>query len=148
VRTALCQELAMKRLATLIYIVPAFAAGCAGAPTTAAGDRAAAVEKTDCLRTALISDWDALDDRNLIVYESGRRPYHVELTQSCLGLDFATMIAFYDRGADGRVCGYGFDRLIIDRTIPESCSVAAVDELTDEQAEELKQRAEIARARR
>jgi hypothetical protein len=144
----------MKLQATLIYIVPALAAGCAGAPTTtagdrtAAGDRAAAVEKNDCLRTALISDWDALDERNLIVYESGRRPYHVELTQSCFGLDFATMIAFYDRGADGRVCGYGFDRLIVDRTIPENCSVAAVDELTDEQAEELKQRAELARARR
>jgi hypothetical protein len=138
----------MKPVAPLIYIVAALAAGCSAAPTTTAGDRAAAVEKTDCVRTSLISDWDALDDRNLIVYESGRRPYHVELTQSCSGLDFATMIAFYDRGADARICGYGFDRLIVDRTIPESCSVAAVDELTDEQAEEMKQRAELARSRR
>jgi len=138
----------MKALATLIYIVPALAAGCAGAPTTTTGNRAAAIGKSDCLRISLIRDWDAIDDRNLIVYELGRRPYRVELTQACFGLDFATMIAFYDRGADGRICGYGLDRLIVDRTIPENCSVAAVDELTEEQAEELKQRAEIARARR
>jgi hypothetical protein len=137
----------MPRLSALIYIVPVLATGCAGTATTTAGDRAAAEEKTACLRTSLISDWDALDDRNLIVYESGRRPYHVELTQSCFGLDFATMIAFYDRGTDSRICGYGLDRVIVDRAIPQSCSVAAVDELTDEQAEQLKQRAESARAR-
>jgi hypothetical protein len=138
----------MKPLSALLYIGCGFAAGCAGTPATTAGDRAAAVEKTDCVRTSLISDWDALDERNLIVYESGRRPYRVELSQSCFGLDFATMIAFYDRGGDGRICGYGFDRLVVDRTIPENCNVAAVDELTDEQAEELEQRAETARSRR
>jgi hypothetical protein len=138
----------MKPLSTLLYMSSLIVAGCAGTPPTTAGDRAAAVEKTDCVRTSLVSDWDALDERNLLVYESGRRPYHVELSQSCFGLDFATMIAFYDRSGDGRICGYGFDRLVVDRTIPENCSVAAVDELTDEQAEELKQRAEAARARR
>jgi hypothetical protein len=121
------------------------AAGCAAtAPRTDAGDRAAAESETDCLRTSLISDWDALDQRNLIVYESGRRPYHVELAQTCFGVDFATVIAFYDRRADERICGFGMDRVIVDRTIPESCAIAAVDELTDEQAEALKQRADEA----
>lgn len=139
----------MKRLAkTLIYIAPVLAAGCAGTSATTRGDRAALPADTDCVRTSLVSDWDAIDERNLLVYESGRRPYRVELTQSCFGLDFATMIAFYDRSGDGRICGYGFDRVIVDRAIPENCSVAAVDELTDEQAEELKRRAEVARARR
>jgi len=121
------------------------AAACATtAARTDAGDRAAAESDTDCLRTSLIDDWDALDERNLIVYESGRRPYHVELTQSCFGLDFATMIAFYDRRDDGRICGFGTDRVIVDRTIPETCGIAAVDELTEEQAEALKQRADRA----
>jgi hypothetical protein len=136
----------MKPSSTLIYISAALATGCAA--TAPVGDRAAAVDKTDCLRVSLIRDWDALDERNLIVYELGRRPYHVELTQTCFGLDFATMIAFYARGSDARICGYGLDRLIVDRTIPQSCSVAAVDELTAEQAEELRQRTENARSRR
>ena len=75
-------------------------------------------------------------------YSESRRPYRVELTQTCFGLDFASVIAFYDRSADERICGYGMDRVIVDRTLNESCGIAAVDELTDEQAEELKSRAE------
>ena len=131
----------------LTICAPLLAAGCAAAPPTSAGDRAAAESDTDCIRSALITDWEPIDDRNLIVYE-GRRPYHVELAQTCFGLDFATMVAFYDRRADERICGYGFDRVIVDRTIPEACSIAGVDELTEEQAEELMRRGEAARARR
>jgi hypothetical protein len=112
--------------------------GCATA--TSDGRGSAAERETDCIRTASIRDWDALDQRNLIVYE-GRRPFHVELAQSCFGLDFETMIGLYDRRGDGRICGFGLDRVIVDRALPEGCSIAAVDELTDEQAEELKQRA-------
>jgi hypothetical protein len=129
----------------LLLTVPL--AGCGATATTAgdAGDRAAAVRDTDCMRTALITDWDALDDRTLVVYES-RRPYRVELSQACFGLDFASVIAFYDRSADERICGYGMDRVIVDRTLNESCGIAGVDELTDEQAEELKGRAEQERS--
>src|SRR5688572_15814506 len=115
---------------------------CAATTPTAAGDRSARETETDCLWTRTITDWDALDDRNLIVY-SGRRPYHVELVEQCFDLDFATVIAFYDRSGDERICGFGMDRVVVDRTIPESCGIAAVDELTDEQAEELKGRAEL-----
>jgi hypothetical protein len=132
---------------SMILLLAAPLAGCASAATTPdAGDRAAAVRETDCMRTSLISDWDALDERNLVVYE-GRRPFHVELTQTCFGVDFANMIAFYDRGVDERICGFGRDRVIVDRTIPEGCGIAAVDELTDQQAEDLKLRAEETRAR-
>lgn len=124
----------------LLLAVPL--AGCA-APATIddAGDRAAAVREADCMRPSQVTDWTALDERNLIVYE-GRRPYHVELARTCAGLDFATLIAFYDRGADERICGHGKDRVVVDRLIPESCGISAVDELTDEQADDLKRRAE------
>jgi hypothetical protein len=132
---------------TLPILAALAATGCASTSTTDVGDRAAAERETDCIRTSLIRDWDALDQRNLIVYES-RRPYHVELAQSCFGLDFATVLAFYDRSADERICGFGADRVIVDRTTPESCLIVAVDELTDEQAEQLKLRAEAGRARR
>lgn len=134
------------KLRSLLLLVTAPFPGCAETATTGdAGDRAAAVSDNDCMRTSLITDWDALDDRNLIVYES-RRPYHVEVAPTCSGLDFATLIAFYDRGADERICGFGTDRVIVDRLIPAGCSITAVDELTDEQAEELKRRAEEERS--
>ena len=131
----------------LTFFAALLAAGCTATGPTTAGDRAAEETDTDCIRSALITDWEPLDDRSLIVYE-GRRPYHVELAQTCFGLDFATMVAFYDRRADERICGYGFDRVIVDRTVPEACSIAGVDELTEAQAEELKSRAEAARSRR
>src|SRR5689334_17123892 len=90
------KEAAMK-LRSMLPFLAAPLAGCAGTATTDdAGDRAAAVRETDCVWTKQITDWDALDDRNLIVYE-GRRPYKVELARTCAGLDFATLIGFYDR---------------------------------------------------
>ena len=131
----------------LLLAVPL--AGCAAAATGGdAGDRAAAVREADCMRPSQITDWTALDDRNLVVYE-GRRPYHVELERTCAGLDFATLIAFYDRGAGGadeRICGYGKDRVVVDRLIPEACGIAAVDELTALQAADLERRAEEQKA--
>jgi len=135
------------KLGSMLPLLAAPLAGCAGTATTDdAGDRAAAVRETDCVWTKQITDWDALDERNLIVYE-GRRPYKVELARTCAGLDFATLIAFYDRGVpDERICGYGKDRVVVDRLIPESCGIAAVDELTDEQAGDLKRRAEEQKA--
>jgi hypothetical protein len=134
------------RLRSMLPLLAAPLAGCAGTATTeAAGDRAAAARETDCVWTRQITDWDALDDRNLIVYE-GRRPYKVELARTCVGLDFATLIGFYDRGGDARICGFGMDRVVVDRLIPEGCSITAVDELTDEQAADLKVRAEQQKA--
>ena len=131
----------MKMRSILVFLAVPIA-GCAPAVTSGdAGDRAAGVRETDCVRTSQITDWDALDDRNIIVYAS-RRPYHLELAQTCFGLDFETMIGLYDRRGDGQICGFGLDRVIVDRAIPEGCSIAAVDELTDEQAEDLKRRAE------
>jgi hypothetical protein len=134
-----------------ILIGCSMAALAAGCVTTAArtdpGDRVAAESETDCIRTSLITNWEPIDDRNLIVY-AGSRPFHVELVPSCIGLNFATVIAFYDRRTDERICGFGMDRIIVDRTIPQSCGITAVDALTDEQAEQLKARAVVARARR
>jgi hypothetical protein len=134
----------MRRIVIVLATAGSVAACAATTRSTAAGDRSARQSDTDCLWTRTITDWDALDDRNLIVY-SGRRPYHVELTQQCFDLDFASVIAFYDRSGDERICGFGRDRVIVDRTIPESCGIAAVDELTEEQAEELARRSEVER---
>jgi hypothetical protein len=71
----------------------------------------------------------------------------LELAQACFGLNFETMIGLYDRRGDGRICGFGLDRVIVDRAMPEGCSIVAVDELTDEQAQDLLVRAEAARQR-
>ncbi len=119
-----------------IALAAAVVAGCA-APGTTREERVTAREETDCIFVRSITDWRALDDRNLIVYAGRNRPYHVELARSCFGIEFETVIAFYDRSADERICGFGMDRVIVDRTMPEACGIVAVDELTEDQAEEL-----------
>jgi len=67
---------------SIFLMLAAPLAGCAATATNDdAGDRAAAVREADCMRPSQITDWTALDDRNLIAYE-GRRPYHVELART------------------------------------------------------------------
>lgn len=124
----------------------AMLAGCAATAPASRDERVAAASESDCLRLASISDWDALDDRNLIVNTGPNRAFHVELAQSCLGLEFETVIAFYDRGGDERICGFGMDRVVVDRSLPETCWISSVDELTEDQAEELALRFERERA--
>jgi hypothetical protein len=111
-------------------------AGCAMTNPASRDQRVAATEENDCVWVRSINDWQPLDDRNLIV-DAASRQYHVELAQSCFGLEFETLIAFVDRGADDRICGFGMDRVVVDRTIPETCWITAVDELTEDQAEDL-----------
>lgn len=119
-------------------LAAALAAGCAVTGTEGdADDRAVARSETDCLYTSAITDWRPLDDRNLIVYAPANRPFHIELSRSCFDLEFADVIAFYDRSPDERICGFGMDRVIVNRAVPEACGIAAVDELTEDQAEEM-----------
>jgi hypothetical protein len=124
------------RIALLVGIAVTLAA-CAGTAPRSRDEQVAAQEETDCLWTGTITDWKALDDRNLLVRASGDRGYHIELAQSCFDLEFADVIAFHDRGRDERICGFGMDRVIVDRAIPETCGIVAVDEVTEDQAEEL-----------
>lgn len=120
----------------LIALGPAvLVAGCAGQGFT--GNRVAEASDTDCVFGSTIRDWQPLDDRNLIVYGAGDRPYHVELAQSCIDLTFADVIAFYDDGFDERICGYGMDKILVNRSTPETCGIIAVDELTEGQEEDL-----------
>jgi hypothetical protein len=128
--------------------VVAALAGCAANPPASREERVAAAEENDCIWLRTISDWQALDDRNLIVEGAGRQQYHVELAQTCSGLRFETVLAFYDRTGDERICGFGMDRVIVDNTLPETCWISAVDALTEDQAEELTLRYERDRAAR
>lgn len=126
--------------ALTLAAVAAVMAGCAATGVQSRDDRVARTEETDCLWVRTITDWQALDDRNLLVFAGRSQPYHVELAQSCFGLEFEDVIAFYDRGGDERICGFGMDRVIVNRTVPEACGIVAVDALTEDQAEELTRR--------
>lgn len=108
-------------------------AGCAGTDRQVdeVAERTTSVA-SDCFTVSLARDFRYLDDHNLIVYAAGRNPYHVELSQACLGLGGEFAIAL--RSRTDRMCGFAGDEVIV-RGLgrPERCSVLSVRRLDEEQ---------------
>jgi hypothetical protein len=115
-----------------IVVAVSSLSGCAG---TAPSSGAPRPTYDDCFFARTLHDWRPLDDRNLILFADGRRPYHVELIRPALGLSFDVMIGIYDR--DGRICPYGGDAIVIDDVVPERIAIRSMRRLTDEQLEEV-----------
>jgi hypothetical protein len=88
----------------------------------------------DCFTARLVRDFDALDDRNLIVFGPGKSDaYHVQVSPPSPDLRFTDVLAFESRGA-ARICGHaGDDLLVADAGHRERLSVIGVWRL-DERA--------------
>lgn len=102
----------------------------------ATGPASESTERTtynDCFFASSLRDWRPLDDRNLILFANGRRPYHVELVRPAFGLSYDFMIGVYDR--DGRICPFGGDAVIVDGPMPERITIRSIRELTDAELE-------------
>jgi hypothetical protein len=91
---------------------------------------------SDCMFSRGIRDYRALDNRNLIVYGMGRRPYHVVLASRSMNVEHEFTIGVYDDG-DGRVCPYGRDAILIDGVIPERIQIRSIEEITADEVEAL-----------
>jgi hypothetical protein len=104
-------------------------AACAAAPQ--ASDQPRTSRGNDCLFSVAVRDWRPLDDQNLILFSSGRVPYHVTLMRPAMGLDYDIMIGVYSR--DGNICPYGGDAIIVDSPIPERISIRSIRRLNDDQ---------------
>ena len=89
----------------------------------------------DCFFAAAVSNWRALDDRNLIVWAGRRNPHHVQLSMRSTNLRSQETIAFADR--DGRICAYGGDAIIINGMMPDQISIASVRRLSEGELEEV-----------
>jgi hypothetical protein len=107
----------------------ALTTGCAA---TGAAPNAASTTYNDCIFARTLSDWRPLDNRNLILFGNGRRPYLVELVQPVPDLNFDVAIGVYDR--DGSICPFGGDAIIVrGGGIPQSVSIRSMRRLTDEE---------------
>jgi hypothetical protein len=106
---------------------------CAQTPATSGAEGSSTYD--DCFFASALHDWRPLDDENLILFASGRRPYHVELVRPAMGLSFAVTIGVYDR--DGRICSFGGDAIIVDGVIPDRITIRSIRRLTDAQLDEL-----------
>lgn len=81
-----------------------------------------------------IRDFDALDERHVIVETVGRRLYLFTLQSTCRGLRFARGISVGDGSA--RVCGDGFDVVRFDDATAgvARCRIMAIDRVDDRDA--------------
>lgn len=88
---------------------------------------------SDCFFARSVREWEPLDDRNLIVYASGRRPYHVRLTSPVFGLTSRPGIHFADD--DGRICPFGGDAVVagsgISSGIGDSARILSIKRLSN-----------------
>lgn len=92
-------------------------AACAGSgeprprPTVKAGE----FGTPDCFLRRAASDFQVLDDRNVIVFAPGRADaYHVQVSLPLTDLRFADTLAFESRSS--RICGYAGDELVVAST--------------------------------
>jgi hypothetical protein len=122
-------------------------AGCAlllaACATKVAGEGAPAmsppsVSKEDCIYSRLISDWSSLDSQRLIVYGSNRsQPYLMKLSFPSNDLSFNIALRVLDADHNNRICGYGFDAILIPNGIPPRITISSVQKLTKEEAAKL-----------
>lgn len=111
----------------------ALAGACAGTDGERTGRE---YLSNDCIFYRGVRDYKALDERNLIVYGVGRRPYHVVLASPSTNLEHEFTIAIYDDG-DGRICPYGRDAVLIDGPIPDRIQIRSIEAIDDNQVEAL-----------
>jgi hypothetical protein len=88
---------------------------------------------TDCIWIRTIRDYTALDDRNLLIWSSPKRPYFVRLSVPAWGLRSSYQIGTMSR--DDRLCPYGGDALVFDSAGRETSRIASIRRITDEEAE-------------
>ena len=94
--------------------------------------------KEDCIYSTLVSDWSALDSQRLIIYAPGRNdPYLVKLSFPSNDLSFRFALGVLDADHNGRICGYGFDAIVIPGGIPPRISITSVQKLTKDEAAKL-----------
>jgi hypothetical protein len=94
-----------------------------------------------CIFINSVGQYRVLDRDTVVIWAPGRRgAYLVELSMPLFGLEGAWQMAMIDHDQDGRLCGFGFDRIgIRDVGQPESATVKSMSKLDDEQLGALEQ---------
>jgi len=94
---------------------------------------------SDCVFQSTIQDFDALDDRYVVLYASGRRKaYLAEISGGCFDVKGQTTLASVDGDRNGQICGFGRDSIAYRRLgMVEDCRIIAMEQLSDERRLEL-----------
>ena len=119
----------MKRLALIIAMFAA-SVGAANATSTTTASKS---DGNACVFIRTVGNYRVLDRNNLVIWAPGRRDaYHVQLTMPLFSLESSFQMAMIDNDHDGRLCGYGFDRIgVRELGHPETSSIRSMTRLDD-----------------
>ncbi len=94
---------------------------------------------SDCVFQSTISDFQALDDRYVVLYASGRRKaYLAEISGGCFDMRSQSALAAVDGDRNGQICGFGRDSIAYRRLgMVEDCRILGMEQLSDERRLEL-----------
>ena len=88
---------------------------------------------SDCISIRLIRDYTALDDKNLLIWASAKRPYFVSLFSPACGLRSSFQLGTVSR--DDQLCPYGGDALVFDTAGHDTARIASIRRVTPEEAD-------------
>jgi hypothetical protein len=88
---------------------------------------------SDCISIRTIRDYTALDDKNLLIWASAKRPYFVRLFSPTWGLKTSFQLGTVSR--DDRLCPYGGDALVFDSAGRDTARIASIRRITAEEAD-------------
>ncbi len=88
---------------------------------------------SDCISIRTIRDYTALDDRNLLIWASPKRPYFVRLSSPAWGLRSSFQIGTVSR--DDRLCPYGGDALVFDSAGRDTARIASIRRISEDEAD-------------
>jgi hypothetical protein len=140
----------MKRLAMIAALL-ASVVGAAHADSTAKADEKTADKSGNaCVFISTVGQYRALDRDKIVIWAPGRRDaYLVELTMPLFGLEGSWQMAMIDHDHDGRLCGFGMDRIgIRDLGRPESSSIKSMTRLDDAALAALEQQYQVSLTRK
>ena len=93
---------------------------------------------SDCISIRTIRDYTALDDKNLLIWASVKRPYFVRLFRPAWGLRGSFQLGTVSR--DDRLCPYGGDALVFDSAGRDTARIASIRRISREEADWLRVR--------
>jgi hypothetical protein len=93
----------------------------------------------DCVFQRNVEDFEAIDDRYVVLYASGRRKaYLAEIAGACFDIRNRNTLAAVDGDRNGQICGFGRDSLAYRNLgMVENCRILGLEDLSDERRLEL-----------
>jgi hypothetical protein len=93
--------------------------------------------KEDCLFFSTLRDWAPVDRERLILYGPGGVPYLATLSFPSMDLDYNYSAGFLDYDGDGRICGHGFDSIVLRDAMPNRISITSLLRIEKADAKQL-----------